>query len=109
MEQKKWSVLFLNQNVEDEFLSLQPDTKAHYWHIISLIKEFGPVNVGMPHIKFLGNKLWEIRLRGRDGIARALYTTIVGKKLVVLHVFVKKTQKTPQVVIKLALKRMKEL
>jgi phage-related protein len=104
-----WTVQFLNSKVEKEFLSLQPDMKANYWHVISLIREFGPHNVGMPYIKPLGKKLWEVRIKGRDGIARAIYTTIVDKKLVILHVFIKKTQQTPQQAIELALKRMKEI
>ncbi len=109
MRHETWEVLFLNNKVEDEFLSLRANLKSHYWHIITLIKEFGLTNIGIPHIKSLGNKLWEIRLKDKDNIARAIYTTMVGKKIVILHVFVKKTQKTPKAAIKLALKRMKEL
>lgn len=45
--------------------------------------------------KHLEDKLWELRLSGRDGIARAIYLTTSGRRLVVLRVFVKKTQKTP--------------
>jgi phage-related protein len=109
MKHEKWEVLFLNDKVEDEFLYLKPDLKAHYWHIINLVKEFGLISIGVPHIKPLGNKLWEIRLKGKDDIARAIYTTIIGKRIVILHVFVKKTQKTPRLAIERALKRMKEL
>ena len=109
MSKDNWTVLFLDHRVEREFLSLQPDMKANYWHIISLIKEFGPNNVGMPHIKFLGNKLWEIRVKGKSGIARAIYVNVSDKKLIILHLFVKKTQKTPQQAIEIALKRLKEV
>jgi phage-related protein len=109
MSQDAWSVIFLNNKVEEEFLALQSDMKAHYWHIISLIREFGPYNLGMPYIRPLGNKLWEIRIKGKCGIARAIYTTIINKILVLLHVFIKKTQKTPQRAIELALKRIKEI
>jgi len=63
----------------------------------------------MLYIRSLGNKLWEIRIQGKRGIARAIYTTVISRKLVILHVFIKKTQQTPQRAINLALKRMKEI
>src|SRR5712692_6619467 len=69
----------------------------------------GPQRVGLPHVRPLGDKLWEMRLRGRDGIGRAIYTAAGGRRWVVLHAFVKKTQKTPRSAINLALKRSKEL
>jgi phage-related protein len=62
-----------------------------------------------PHIKHLDGKLWEMRLMGRDGIARALYVTATGKRVVVLRAFVKKTRKTPRPEIDLALSRAKEI
>jgi phage-related protein len=63
----------------------------------------------LPHVRPLGEKLWEMRLRGRDGIGRAIYTAVSGRRLIVLHAFVKKTQKTPRRSIELALKRMAEM
>ncbi|CAG4917203.1 type II toxin-antitoxin system RelE/ParE family toxin [Paraburkholderia saeva] len=70
--------------------------------------EFGPQRVGMPHVRPLEGKLWEMRMTGRDGIARAIYLTQAGRRLTVLHVFVKKTQKTPRRAIETACTRMKE-
>jgi ribosome-binding protein aMBF1 (putative translation factor) len=64
----------------------------------------GPMHVGMPLIRPLGQKLYEIRARGRDGIARAIYSSASGKRLIVLRVFVKKTQATPASEIALAKK-----
>jgi phage-related protein len=55
----------------------------------------------------LEGDLWEIRLIGRDGIARAIYITATGKRVVVLRVFIKKMQKTPRHEIALALERAK--
>src|ERR1700687_5723398 len=60
-------------------------------------------------VKPLGEKLWEMRLTGRDGIGRVIYTAAAGRRLFVLHAFVKKTQKTPRKAMNLALKRLKEL
>lgn len=73
-----------------------------------MLVAFGPQRVGMPHVRPLEGKLWEIRMAGRDGIARAIYVTRTKQRLVVLHVFVKKTQKTPRRAIETAYARMKE-
>ena len=69
----------------------------------------GLENLGEPHVKHLEGKLWEMRLKGRDGIARALYVTAVGRRVVVVRAFSKKTQKTPRTEIELALRRAKEI
>ncbi len=62
-----------------------------------------------PHVKHLEGRLWELRLTGRDGIARALYVTAIGRRVIVVRAFVKKTQKTPRAEIELALRRAKEI
>ncbi|WP_312022743.1 type II toxin-antitoxin system RelE/ParE family toxin [Bradyrhizobium sp. 2S1] len=64
-------------------------------------------SLGEPHVKHLVGKLWELRLKGRDGIARALYVTATGRRVVVVRAFVKKSQKTPPAEIELALRRAK--
>jgi phage-related protein len=69
----------------------------------------GLESLGEPHVKHLEGKLWEIRLTGRDGIARALYVTAIGKRVIVVRAFVKKTQKTPRAEIDLALRRAQEV
>jgi len=103
-----WDIEFLNQRVVDEFLALPEDMQAHYLHLIEMIAQVGPREVGMPHIRSLGSKLWEIRFRGKAGIARAIYVTAASRRLVVVHVFVKKSQKTPQRAIDLARRRARE-
>ncbi len=65
--------------------------------------------IGQPHVKHLAGKLWEMRLSGRDGIARAIYVTLKGRRVVIVHVFVKKTQKTPQSALALAGRRTQEI
>ncbi|HSZ73700.1 MAG TPA: type II toxin-antitoxin system RelE/ParE family toxin [Rhizomicrobium sp.] len=62
-----------------------------------------------PHVKHLDGKLWEMRLKGRDGIARSIYVAASGQRLVVLRTFVKKTQETPRREIEIAFERMKEI
>lgn len=89
-------------------MSLPADMRARFLHIAEMLVDFGPHRVGMPHVRHLEGKLWEIRMTGRDGIARAIYVAQEGQRLTVLHVFVKKTQKTPRSAIEMACGRMKE-
>jgi len=102
-----WHVELIPE-AEAELLVLPPDMRARFLHIAEMLVEFGPQRVGMPHVRPLDGKLWEIRMTGRDGIARAIYVTRTGQRLIVLHVFVKKTQKTPWRAIEMAYTRMRE-
>jgi phage-related protein len=103
-----WTVHTLNDVVDAELEELPADMRARFVYISRLIEEFGLERVREPHVKHLRGSLWEMRMKGRDGISRALYITSVGKRVVVLRVFVKKTQKTPDREIELALNRAKE-
>ena len=91
---------------ESELNALPADMRSRFLHIAELLETFGPQKVGMPHIRVLEGKLWEMRMQGRDGIARAVYAAVHGRTLLVLHVFVKKTQTTPRAAIETARKRL---
>ena len=104
-----WRVEPLNAAVERELLALPSDVQARYLHIAGLLESFGPRHVGMPHVRPLGSKLWEMRMRGRDGIARAIYVTASGQRLVILHAFIKKTERTPRAALELAKRRATEI
>ena len=104
-----WTVETLNDVVDAELAELPVDMQASFVYISRLIEDFGLDRVREPHIKHVRGSLWEMRLKGRDGISRALYVTAVGRRVVVVRVFIKKTQKTPNREIELALKRAKEL
>ena len=104
-----WAVEVLSGAVEAELRALPKDMQARFLRISELLESFGPRRVGLPHVRPLGEKLWEMRLTGREGIGRAIYTAAAGGRLAVLHAFVKKTQKTPRRSIDLALKRLKEM
>lgn len=93
---------------EDELMALPADTRAKFLRISELLEEFGPLEVGFPHVRFVAGGLWEMRMTGRSGIARALYAARSGQELTVLHVFVKKTQKTPRKAIATALGRLRK-
>lgn len=105
----KWTVETLNATVDAELERLPADMRARFTRVTGLIEEFGLEKVGQPHVKHLEGPLWEIRLSGRSGISRALYVTAKGKRVVVVRVFIKKTQKTPQREINLAIERAKEI
>lgn len=100
-----WTVK-IHALAEPELRALPADMRARFLHIAELLETFGPQQVGMPHIRPLEGKLWEMRMRGRDGIARAVYAAVQGRTLLVLHVFVKKTQTTPRAAIETARKRL---
>lgn len=104
-----WSVEFLNQDVLDEMEKQPREVRAKFEHIVRLIEANGLEQVHEPYIKHLEGKLWEMRMKGKSTIARALYLTVVGKRIVIVRVFTKKTQKTPRREIELALKRAREL
>lgn len=105
----KWRVEILNRSVLAELDALPPDMRAKLDHIVHLIEELGLHQVREPYIKPLRDKLWEMRIRGRDGIARAIYVTAKERRIVILHAFFKKTRKTPAAAIRTALSRMREL
>lgn len=100
-----WTVV-IHPQAEPELGALPADMKARFLRVAELLEDLGPQQVGLPHVRPLENKLWEMRLRGRDGIARAVYAAINGQRLIVLHVFVKKTQATPRKAIEMALGRL---
>ena len=104
-----WTVEILNEAVAEELEALPTDMKAKFERIVLLISNNGLNEVGMPYVRHLQDKLWEMRMKGRDGISRALYVTAHEQRAVVLRVFVKKTLKTPSREIKLALERAKEV
>jgi len=104
-----WSVEILNQVVVAELWALPTDMRARFQRIVGLIEAQGLERVGTPHVKHLEGKLWEMRMTGRDGIARAIYIAATGRRVVVLRAFEKKTQKTPRSEIAIAHERAKEV
>jgi phage-related protein len=104
-----WSVEYLDDVAEAEVEDLPKDARASFLRISEMIRSNGLERMREPYVKHLEGKLWEMRLTGRDGIARSLYVTATGRRVVVVHSFVKKTQKTPRRVIDHALRRAKEV
>jgi phage-related protein len=103
------SVVFLNEDVRALLSELPSDLRSSFLRIAELIESHGLERVHEPCVKHLEGALWEMRMQGKSGIARAVYVTAVGRRVIVVHVFEKKTQKTPRREIETALKRAKEV
>jgi phage-related protein len=91
----EWSIEYYSNEVEKKILSLPSGLLARYLRLTDLLLEFGS-NLGMPHTRFVEEGLLELRIKSKEGIARVFYCTRVRKKIVMLHVFIKKTNKTPK-------------
>ncbi len=104
-----WRVAY-DDRLEDWLQEIPSDIKARVLRVVDMLVRFGPENVREPYVRAIRGykKLFEIRAKGRDGIARVFYFTYQSKTIVLLHGFMKKTARTPQREIEVALRRMKE-
>ncbi len=103
-----YSVEYFHARVQAEIESWPDGILADYARLVELLLEFGP-NLKMPHSKAMGKGLFELRPKGREGIGRTFYCFLVGRRIIILHAFLKKTQTTPQAELAIARKRMKEV
>jgi len=105
----RWTVGTLNAAVDAEIAALPADMQARYLRFVDVIQQAGFQGLPRESVKHLEDKLWELRITGRDGISRAIYVTATGRRIVVVRVFIKKTQKTPAHELNLARQRAKEI
>jgi phage-related protein len=103
-----FEIEYVHERVLAEVESWPVDVLADYARLVELLIEHGP-SLRLPHSRAFGDGLFELRPRGRTGIGRVFYCFKVGKKVTVLHAFIKKTHQTPDRELKLARKRLKEL
>lgn len=103
-----WSVTFYSARVQAEILDLAPGFVARFIRYAERMELFGP-GLGMPHTRSMGGGLFELRIKAAEGIARVFYCTVVDRRIVVLHQFVKKSDKTPPKELEIARRRMKEV
>jgi len=104
----EWSIEYYSLEVEESILGLPEGLLSRYFRLTDLMVEFG-ANLGMPHTKSIESGLFELRVKSKEGIARVFFCTKVGKRIIMLHVFIKKTQKTPKKELTIANKRMLEV
>jgi phage-related protein len=105
----RWIVETLNAAVDSEIEALPRDMRARLARLADMIEQFGFEGLPRDSVKHLDGKLWELRIAGRDGISRAIYITAERQRVVILRIFVKKTQKTPARELNLARERAKEV
>ena len=108
MNRMNWTITYYSEAVQTEILSLSAGLLARYLRYTDRMETYGP-DLGMPHTRPLGQGLFELRLKASEGIARVLYCTVIGREIMVLHQFVKKSERTPQRELALARRRMKEV
>ncbi len=104
----KWQIIFYSDKVEQDTFDFPDKVLAKLLHIFEMIEEIGP-NLGKPYTDSLGKGLFEVRAKGQEGIGRSLFCYTDGKVIVILHSFVKKSQKTPKKELKIALTRKKDI
>ena len=102
-----WRVTFYSAAIEKEVLQLPAGFVARFLRYAERMEVYGP-DLGMPHTRAMGAGLFELRLKAAEGIARVFYCTLVGRRIVMLHQFIKKSEKTPRKELEIAKRRMKE-
>ncbi len=102
------SITYHTEAVESFVLGLPDGLLARYLRLTDMMLEFG-ANLGMPHTRAMSDGLFELRVKGKEGIARVFYCTLIGQKIVMLHGFIKKSEKTPPKELRLARERLAEV
>lgn len=102
-----WTISYYNDSVQEKILAMPSGFLGRYLRYSDRMEIYGP-DLGMPHTRAMGDGLFELRLKAAEGIARVFYCTVVGRKIVMLHQFTKKSDKTPPRELETAQQRMKE-
>jgi phage-related protein len=103
-----WTITYYSESVQNEILVLPAGFLARFLRYTDRMELYGP-DLGMPHTRAMGEGLFELRLKSAEGIARIFYCTMIGKRIVMLHQFAKKTDKTPPRELSIARRRLKEV
>ncbi len=104
----EWEIIYYNEAVQQNIASMPSGMQARYLRLADRMCIYG-ANLGMPHTKAMKDGLFELRIKSKEGIGRVLYCTLVNKRIVMLHSFIKKTQNTPSKDLKVAISRMNEV
>ena len=103
-----WTITYYSESLQNEILDLPAGFLARFLRYADRMELYGP-DLGMPHTRAMGEGLFELRLKAVEGIARVFYCTMIGKRIVMLHQFTKKTDKTPPKELAIAKRRLKEI
>lgn len=103
-----WTITYFSPTLQAEIIAMASGFVARYFRYAGRMEAYGP-DLGMPHTRAMGQGLFELRINGAEGIARFFYCTLPGRRIVMLHQFVKKSEKTPRRELETAKRRMKEV
>ena len=103
-----WEIIYYNAALQKEIKALPAGIQARYIHLTERMCIYG-ANLGMPHTKAMKDGLFELRMKSQEGIGRVFYCTLVNKRIIMPHSFIKKTKKTPLKELNIARSRMKEM
>ncbi|HNZ11748.1 MAG TPA: type II toxin-antitoxin system RelE/ParE family toxin [Smithellaceae bacterium] len=103
-----WTITYYSESIQNEILDLPAGFLARFLRYTDRMELYGP-DLGMPHTRAMGEGLFELRLKAAEGIARVFYCTMMGRSIVMLHQFIKKTDKTPPKELAIARRRLKEI
>jgi phage-related protein len=104
----EWEIAYHSDELQRVILQFPPGLQARYIHLAERVQAFGP-DLGMPHTRALGQGLAELRLKSKEGIGRVFFCTLSGRRVMMLHAFVKESARTPPKELKIARQRMKEV
>ncbi len=104
----EWEIIYYNEALQEEIFTFPVGIQARYIHLTEKMRIYG-ANLGMPHTKAMKDGLFELRMKSKEGIGRVFFCTLVNKRIVMLHSFIKKTRKTPSRELKIAILRMNEV
>jgi phage-related protein len=108
LKRPNWQITYYNARVQRDVWAMPAGIVADYLRLTEAMTLYG-ADLRMPHSRAMGDGLFELRPKGPEGIGRVFYCTQVGKTIVVLHSFVKKTQETPDAEMRVARKRLKDV
>ena len=103
-----WTITYYSEAVQNEILAMPAGFLARFLKYTDRMALYGP-DLGMPHTRAMGEGLFELRLKSAEGIARVFCCTMIGNRVVMLHQFTKKTDKTPSRELAIAKRRLKEV
>jgi len=103
-----WTITYYSESVQNEILAMPAGFLARFLKYTDRMELYGP-DLGMPHTRSMGEGLFELRLKAAEGIARVFYCTMIGKRIIMLHQFTKKTEKTPPRELATARRRWREV
>ena len=104
----EWEIVYYSDGVQQAIREFPTGLQARYIHLTERMLAFGP-DLGMPHTRALGKGLFELRLQSKEGIGRVFFGARPGRRILMLHAFVKKSAKTPVRELKIARERLNEV